>query len=58
VSGVRELREELARVDASIAVLERIETLSERARIDLEALRARRAAIAATLAALAGGSPG
>jgi hypothetical protein len=58
VSGVRELREELARVDASIAVLERIETLSERARIDLEALRARRAEIAATLAALARGSAG
>jgi hypothetical protein len=58
VSGLRELRNELARVDASIAVLERIETLSERARIDLEALRARRAEIAATLAALARGSAG
>jgi protein-L-isoaspartate O-methyltransferase len=55
---VRELHEELARVDASIAVLERIETLSERARTDLEALRVRRAEIAAALDALAGGSAG
>jgi protein-L-isoaspartate O-methyltransferase len=55
---MRELHEELARVDASIAVLERIETLSERARADLEALRARRAQIAAALDALAGGSSG
>jgi protein-L-isoaspartate O-methyltransferase len=56
VSSVRELHEELARVDASIAVLERIETLSERARADLAALRARRAEIAAALDALGGSS--
>jgi protein-L-isoaspartate O-methyltransferase len=55
---MRELHDELVRVDASIAVLERIETLSERARADLEALRVRRAEIAAALEALGGGSGG
>jgi hypothetical protein len=41
------LQDEIARLDASIAVLERVETLSDRARADLEAQRRRRAELAA-----------
>jgi chromosome segregation ATPase len=48
----RELREEIARLDAEITVLERVETLNERARADLEARRTRRDRLAAALAAL------
>jgi hypothetical protein len=52
----RELREEVARLDASITVLERVDMLSDRARADLDAQRARRAELARTLEALRGGS--
>jgi exonuclease VII small subunit len=48
----RELREGIARLDAEITVFERVETLSERGRADLEARRARRDQLAAALAAL------
>jgi hypothetical protein len=58
VSGERELQEEIARLDASITVLEQVDALSERARADLDAQRARRADLAAALAALRGASTG
>ena len=48
----RDLREQIARLEAEITVLERVETLSERARADLEARRSRRDRLAAALAAL------
>jgi hypothetical protein len=48
----RELREEIARLDAEITVFERVETLSERGLADLEARRTRRDQLAAALAAL------
>jgi hypothetical protein len=48
----RELREEIARLDAEITVLERVGTLNARARADLEARRTRRDRLAAALAAL------
>jgi hypothetical protein len=57
MSGGRELQDELARLDASITVLERVPSLSERARRDLEAQRLRRAEVAEALAALRGPSP-
>jgi hypothetical protein len=46
------MREELARLDAEILVFERIDTLSEQARTDLEARRRRRDQLAAAIAAL------
>jgi hypothetical protein len=49
MSSARELQDELARLDASITVLERVPSLSERAQRDLAAQRARRAEIAAAL---------
>jgi hypothetical protein len=52
----RELRDALARLDASISVLERVDRLSERARADLDAQRARRAELAMILEALRGAS--
>jgi hypothetical protein len=52
----RDLQEELARLDASITVLERVDTLSERARADLDGQRARRAELAHALEALRGAS--
>jgi hypothetical protein len=52
VAAEHELRQELARLDASILVLERVERLSEQARHDLEAQRARRAQLTAALDAL------
>jgi hypothetical protein len=58
VAGEHELREALARLDASIVVLERVERLSERAQRDLEAQRARRAQLAAALDALRGDDGG
>jgi protein-L-isoaspartate O-methyltransferase len=54
VASEHELREELARLDATILVLERIERLSEQAQRDLDAQRARRAQVAAALDALRG----
>ncbi len=48
----RELVDEIARLDAEIVVLERIDTLSERARADLSARKARRAELAERLAEL------
>lgn len=48
----RELQDELARLDASITVLARVDGLSERARHDLAAQRTRRVEIAATIAAI------
>jgi hypothetical protein len=50
----RDLQEELARLDASITVLERVDTLSDRARADLDSQRARRAELAGALEALRG----
>jgi hypothetical protein len=50
----RDLQEELARLDASITVLERVDTLSDRARADLDSQRARRAELARTLEELRG----
>jgi hypothetical protein len=50
----RDLHEELARLDASITVLERVDTLSERARADLDRQRARRAELARALEELRG----
>jgi len=58
VPGARELQEEIARLDASITVLEQVDALSERARADLDAQRARRADLAAALAELRDGSAG
>jgi hypothetical protein len=52
----RDLQEELARLEASITVLERVDTLSEPARADLDAQRARRAELARALEALRGAS--
>ncbi len=48
----RALREEIARLDAEIVVFEGVETLSERARADLAARRARRDQLAAALVAM------
>jgi hypothetical protein len=48
------LREELARLDAEILIFEQIEVLSDQARRDLEARRARRDEIVAAIAALRG----
>jgi hypothetical protein len=48
----RELVDEIARLDAEIVVLRRIDTLSERARADLRAREARRAELAERLAEL------
>jgi hypothetical protein len=56
VDGERELQEEIARLDATIMVLERLESSSEQARLDLEAQRARRAGLLAALEALRGAS--
>jgi hypothetical protein len=53
-SSEREVQEELVRLDASITVLERLDTLSDRARADLAAQRARRAELARTLEGLRG----
>jgi hypothetical protein len=50
----RALQEELARLDASITVLERVDTLSERARADLDSQRARRAELVRALEELRG----
>jgi hypothetical protein len=50
VSNERALQEELILLDASITVLERVQSLSERAQRDLDAQRARRQQIAAVLA--------
>jgi hypothetical protein len=50
----RDLQEELARLDASITVLERVDALSERARADLDSERARRAELTRALEALRG----
>jgi hypothetical protein len=50
----RDLQEELARLDASITVLERVDTLSDRARADLDSQRARRAELARALETLRG----
>jgi hypothetical protein len=55
-SAERELHEQIARLDAAITVLERVDTLNDRARADLDAQRARRAELAAALAALREGS--
>jgi hypothetical protein len=55
--GERELQEEIARLDASITVLERVEVLGDRARADLEATRRRRMELAAALAAMRGDTP-
>ena len=56
MSGDRESQRELvpqpARLDAEIVVLERIDTLSERARADLSARKARRTELAERLAEL------
>ena len=49
-----DLQEELALLDASITVLERVDTLSERARADLDRQRARRAELARALEELRG----
>jgi hypothetical protein len=51
-SSERELVDEIARLDAEIVVLQRIDTLSERARADLSAREARRAELAERLAEL------
>jgi hypothetical protein len=56
VDGERELQEEIARLDATIMVLERLESSSEQARLDLEGQRARRADLLAALEALRGAS--
>ena len=48
----RELVDEIARLDAEIVVLQRIDTLSERAQADLSARKARRAELAERLAEL------
>jgi hypothetical protein len=56
MSSERELQDELARLDASITVLERVQSLSERAQQDLAAQRARRSEIAAALRELRGSS--
>jgi hypothetical protein len=53
-SSVRELIDEIARLDAEIVVLQRIDTLSERARADLAGREARRDELAAALAELRG----
>jgi hypothetical protein len=45
----RELVDEIARLDAEIVVLQRIDTLSERAQADLSARKARRAELAERL---------
>ncbi|MDX6568282.1 MAG: hypothetical protein QOH15_860 [Gaiellales bacterium] len=58
VSERRALQDEIARLDASIAVLEPIDTLSDRARADRDAQRSRRAELVAALAALSAGSAG
>jgi hypothetical protein len=55
VPGEAELREEIARLDALITVLERVDRLSEQAQRDLQAQRGRRAELAAALAALRAG---
>jgi hypothetical protein len=51
-SSERALIDEIARIDAEIVVLQRIDTLSERAQADLRVREARRAELAAALAAL------
>ena len=56
--GSRELEDQIARLDAAITVLERVEVLGDQARADLEAQRARRAELAATLAAVRGDTAG
>jgi hypothetical protein len=48
-SSERELVDEIARLDAEIVVLQRIDTLSERALADLRAREARRAELAERL---------
>jgi hypothetical protein len=48
----RELIDEIARLDAEIVVLGRIDTLNERARADLSAREARRAELVERLAEL------
>jgi hypothetical protein len=48
----RELREEIARLDAELIVFGRMPAPSEQARADLEARRARRDQLAAALARL------
>jgi hypothetical protein len=48
-SSERELVDEIARLDAEIVVLQRIDTLSERARADLSARETRRAELAERL---------
>ena len=48
----RELQEQIARLDAAITILERVEVLGDQARADLEAQRRRRAELAATLASV------
>jgi hypothetical protein len=48
----RELQEQIARLDAEISVFGQIESLSDQARADLEARRARRDQLAAALAQL------
>jgi hypothetical protein len=51
-SSERELAEVIARLDAELAILGRVDSLSERARADLAAKRARRDELVAALAAL------
>jgi hypothetical protein len=58
VASERELQDEIARLDASITVLERVPALSEQARRDLDAQRGRRAKLATALAALRGAAEG
>jgi hypothetical protein len=58
VASEHELQEEIARLEATIVVLERVERLSEQARRDLAAQRARRADLLAALEALRGPSGG
>jgi hypothetical protein len=53
-SGVRELTEAIAALDAELAILGKVDALSERAQVDLAAKRARREQLAAALAALRG----
>jgi hypothetical protein len=50
--AIRELQDELARLDAQIAVLGRLEAMSEEAKRDLALARARRIKAADALAAL------
>jgi hypothetical protein len=52
MSTERQLQDELARLDASITVLARVQALGEQGQRDLEALRVRRAEVSSALRAL------